>query len=211
MSVPDSEFAIPVDSVIAAVSQEPDIEGLEALMAAGRLEAESGADGQNVLAGGDALALGIAAQAIVQGRLAAEALHARLQDTVPPASPVTSRPAAAADVLLLDYYPSRPAAHRPHLAPGERLAAPTAEVTAGLNETAFLAEASRCLSCGSCFGCQQCAMYCTSGGFLKLDHAQPGQYYTLTLDHCEECGKCISVCPCGYLEAAPGAGSNEPA
>jgi len=31
----------------------------------------------------------------------------------------------------------------------------------------------------------------------------PGMYFTLLLDECKECGKCIEVCPCGYLEATP--------
>ena len=201
--VPDSEFAMPVDAVIAAVSQEADLEGLEALAGDGRLNADKGVVEPDVMAGGDALALGIAAQAIVQGRLAAEALHARLRGQSPPASPVTARPPAESNALLKDYYKSQPAAHRGHLTPVERLSAPMAEVASGLGQQEFLAEASRCLSCGSCFGCQQCAMYCTSGGFTKVDEIRPGMYYSLSLDQCEECGKCVSVCPCGYLEVTP--------
>ncbi len=39
----------------------------------------AGAVGEDILAGGDALGPGIAGEAIVQGRRAAEALHARLR------------------------------------------------------------------------------------------------------------------------------------
>jgi NADPH-dependent glutamate synthase beta subunit-like oxidoreductase/ferredoxin len=202
--VPGSELVIPVDAVIAAVSQEPDLEGLEDVAAGGRLQADAGFVEPDILAGGDALVQGIAAQAIVQGRLAAEALHARLGGEAPRVS-ATKRARAAPDVLLTDFYPHADAAHRARLTPEERLATPTSEIIAGLPEAAFLAEANRCLSCGSCFGCEQCTMYCTSGGFLRLDSPEPGAYFRLTLDQCEECGKCVSVCPCGFLEvdAAP--------
>ena len=46
-------------------------------------------------------------------------------------------------------------------------------------------------------------MYCTSQCFTRVDQAEVGFYYTLSLDQCEECGKCVSVCPCGYLEVTP--------
>jgi len=200
--VPGSEFVLSVDAVIAAVSQEPDLEGLEGVAADGRLRADAGFVEPDILAGGDALIQGIAAQAIVQGRLAAEALHERLSGEAPRLSP-TNRRRAAPDVLLTDFYPHVDAAHRARLSPEERLASPASEITMGLADAAFLAEANRCLSCGSCFGCEQCTMYCTSAGFIKLDAREPGAYFQLTLDQCEECGKCVSVCPCGYLEVDP--------
>jgi len=58
----------------------------------------------------------------------------------------------------------------------------------------------RCFSCGSCLGCEQCTMYCTRGCFTRLDEVEPGRYFTLALDECLECGKCIEVCPSGFLE-----------
>ena len=69
-------------------------------------------------------------------------------------------------------------------------------------EEEFLAEVDRCFSCGSCFGCEQCYMYCTSGCFTKVEEAGPGMYFTINLDSCRECGKCIEVCPCGFLEVS---------
>ena len=63
-------------------------------------------------------------------------------------------------------------------------------------------EAGRCMSCGLCFDCQQCFMYCTSGCFTRSDDPEPGGYFTLNLDACRQCGKCIEVCPCGFLEPA---------
>jgi len=65
-------------------------------------------------------------------------------------------------------------------------------------------EAARCMSCGLCFDCQQCLMYCNAGGFTPVAEPAPGNYFTLELDACEGCGKCIEVCPSGYLEVRDG-------
>jgi formate hydrogenlyase subunit 6/NADH:ubiquinone oxidoreductase subunit I len=77
-----------------------------------------------------------------------------------------------------------------------------AEVEQSISEEQFLAEVDRCFSCGSCFGCEQCFMYCTAGCFVREDDPAPGHYFTLDLEHCHECGKCIEVCPCGFLEVS---------
>ncbi len=199
-----SEFQVPVDSVIAAISQEPEWGGLEG-PGLGRdgpwlTAAESGELLDGLWAGGDVLGLGIAGIAIVHGRRAAESLHARLQGLLPPGKDV--RPSIGPGQVKLDFHSERPKARSARLAPGEGVARPTAEVSLGITEEEFLAEAERCLSCGSCFGCQQCWMYCTSQCFTKVEEVQRGVYFTLSLDHCQECGKCVEVCPCGYLELA---------
>ena len=43
-------------------------------------------------------------------------------------------------------------------------------------------------------------MYCTSGCYTRLSEVGPGAYFSLVLDACQACGKCIEVCPCGFLE-----------
>ena len=35
-----------------------------------------------------------------------------------------------------------------------------------------------------------------------VESAGPGMYFTINLDNCKECGKCIEVCPCGFLEVS---------
>jgi len=83
--IPGSDHSIDVDSVIAAVSQAPSLDGFEALDLDSNwlLTDGGGSVGDGVLAGGDALGLGIAGNAIVQGRRAAEELHARLRGLSP--------------------------------------------------------------------------------------------------------------------------------
>ena len=75
------------------------------------------------------------------------------------------------------------------------------EVVATITSEEAFAEASRCMSCGLCFDCEQCFMYCNGAGFTHVTESRPGNYFVLALDACEGCGKCIEVCPCGYLEA----------
>ncbi len=201
--IPDSEFEIPVDTVIAAISQEADWTGLEVLKAEGLWMEDdpSGGLDNGVLAGGDALGLGIAGTAIVQGRRAAEVIHARLRDLPPPV--YDEREPVNSERIQLDYYETSAPAAPFHLPVEEALGEAGAEVHVGISEQQFIQEASRCFSCGSCFGCGHCSMYCTALCFTKVEEGGPGMYYALTLDQCEECGKCVEVCPSGFLQVAP--------
>ena len=205
LPVPDSEFRLPLDSLIAAVSQSPSLEGFKALGHKGNwlIPDADGAVGHGVLAGGDALELGIAGNAILQGRRAAEQVHFQLQGIEDDAPIPDSRPGIGPDQVKFDSKPGSEAVRTPKLPGDERIARGSAEVASTISEEQFLAEAERCFSCGYCFGCEQCSMFCTSGCFTKLEEAMPGMYFTLLLDECKECGKCIEVCPCGYLEATP--------
>jgi len=203
LPIPDSEFKLPLDSLIAAVSQSPALEGFEALDHKGNwlIPDAHGAVGHHVLAGGDVLELGIAGNAILQGRRAAEQVHFHLQGIEGDASLQDGRPDIGPDRVKLDSRPGSEAVRVPKLPADERITRGSAEVASTISEQQFLAEAERCFSCGFCFGCEQCSMFCTSGCFTKLEEAMPGMYFTLMLDECKECGKCIEVCPCGYLEA----------
>lgn len=200
--IEDSDFRLTADTIIMAVSQAPALEGLETLVEAhGKLQAgESGEVCDHVLAGGDALGLGIAGNAIVQGRRAAEALHAQLSGA--PDRPTATGKTLPSDRIRLASKTASQATHKPTLEATDRVRLGMAEVSGNISEKQFLAEVERCFSCGSCFGCEQCFMYCTSGCFTRLEEPRPGMYFALNLDECKECGKCIEVCPCGFLEVA---------
>ena len=198
--VAGSEYEIPVDTVIAAISQEPEAERVAALGAErGWFKAdEEGKVAEGVWAGGDDLELGLATIAIYQGRRAAETIHAALRG-LPPAKK-DERPKIPASRLKLDTYEAKPRAERAILSPEERLADGNAEIDHGITREQFLAEVGRCLSCGLCFDCEKCWMYCQSSCFAKLEEKYPGHYFKIKLELCDGCKKCAEECPCGYLE-----------
>ena len=198
--VAGSEYEIPVDTVIAAISQEPEAERVAALGAEkGWFKAdEEGKVADGVWAGGDDLELGLATIAIYQGRRAAETIHAALRGLPPPKK--DDRPKVPASRLKLDTYEAKPRAERAVLSPEERLADGNAEIDHGITQEQFLAEVGRCLSCGLCFDCEKCWMYCQSSCFAKLEEKRPGHYFKIKLELCDGCKKCAEECPCGYLE-----------
>jgi NADPH-dependent glutamate synthase beta subunit-like oxidoreductase/Pyruvate/2-oxoacid:ferredoxin oxidoreductase delta subunit len=207
---PDGEFTLPADSVIVAVSQRSDWDDLEYFRPRDFLDASAGfaSHGIFVLAGGDALHPGIAGAAIVHGRRAAEAAHAKLRRlpaaATPSADAIGSRP-----VVKARYYAAKERVCVPSRSPRQRLAEPDAEIGQTLTEEAFLAEVTRCFSCGLCFGCEQCHMYCSAGVFDRLEQTNPGAYYALDLNRCEGCGKCIELCPCDFLTSSSSASPAE--
>jgi NADPH-dependent glutamate synthase beta subunit-like oxidoreductase/ferredoxin len=204
LEVPGSEFRVAADSVIAAVAQAPVLDGFETLDHEGDwlVTDRQGVVGDKLLAGGDALAPGIAGNAIVQGRHAAEKLHARLSAGRNAEPALDQRRSIGPERIRFEQKPGSAATVKPKLDGAERVARGTEEIASAISEEDFLREVERCYSCGSCMGCEQCAMYCTAGCFTRLEEPRPGFYYTLKLDACEECGKCIEVCPCGYLEVS---------
>ncbi len=71
------------------------------------------------------------------------------------------------------------------------------EVLGGLNEETALLEARRCLSCGTCFECDNCYGVCPDNAVIKLG---PGQRYKIDYDFCKGCGLCAEECPSGAID-----------
>jgi formate dehydrogenase major subunit len=197
--VADATDSLPVDSVIVAASQSFDSSLVEHIRTRDdELITDSvGGLGDHVWAGGDDLGLGIAGLAISQGREAAEAAHAELR-AQPLPDRDTDRPIERDDVKT-GFYAARPPLTPPRLPAAAWLEQPEAEIDRTITREEALQEASRCYSCGLCFGCQQCWMYCNAGGFVHLAEAAQGNYFALNTEVCEGCGKCIEVCPSGFL------------
>lgn len=196
-----TEYRLPADSVILAISQVPVLDGLGDLADNGSWITVDGCGevSDGVYAGGDAVALGMAGSAIIQGRQAAEGLHARLTNLGGEEEPDVLRTTFAGEIN--NVAPARrEAARTPRRDVADRLAHPATEVSKTIDEETFLAEAERCFSCGSCFGCEQCNMYCTAGCYTRADSPSPGAYFVFDDTACLKCGKCIEVCPCGFLE-----------
>lgn len=202
--VEGSEYEIAVDTIVAAISQEPNWGNLGDLGPEGRwLEADDFfkvRDG--VWAGGDVLNLGLATIAVFQGNWAAQSVHAELRGLEPPRK--DSRPPIKKDRVKMDVedvYPTKEMAKRAHRPESEWLTKPDEEIVLGLGNDQFLEEMTRCMSCGQCFGCERCWMYCTPSCFSKnteLKHGEP--YYKVTIDKCDGCKKCGDECPCGFID-----------
>ena len=192
-------YEIPADSVIAAISQEPDWEGLESMRPNGSSSPKCGDTwhDRDLLAGGDVLGLGIASLAISQGCMAAEAANARLRGL--PAPQADEREPISCAGIRTDYYAPASPVSPPRRPAEEWLTRPNEEIVGALDEEQFLKEVGRCFSCGACFGCQHCLMYCNPRGYSCVAEPRPGAYFALSLDSCEGCGKCIELCPCGFL------------
>ena len=75
-----------------------------------------------------------------------------------------------------------------------------------LGEKEAVAEAKRCMSCGMCFECDNCVVYCpqTAVSRVKKTEATLGRYVTTNYDKCIGCHICADVCPTGYIQMGLG-------
>ena len=191
--IPGDTYQLDSSSVVVAVSQDTDWAGLEEIRANAQIPDRKALD-YHLTFGGDVLHLGIASQAIAHGKQAAEQACGEHYDELADAK--------LPDVKVDHYLPADRIAG--HEAPAEtRLRSPKLEVSDTITEDQFLAEVSRCLSCGSCLGCSQCWMYCNAGALTPRSDPGPGLYFDFDADICEGCGKCVELCPSGFLSYEP--------
>jgi Pyruvate/2-oxoacid:ferredoxin oxidoreductase delta subunit len=76
----------------------------------------------------------------------------------------------------------------------------------GLNEEQAVTEAKRCMSCGQCFECDACVVYCPQDAVYKNKKSEQllGRYVDTWYDKCIGCHICADVCPTGYIQMALG-------
>jgi Pyruvate/2-oxoacid:ferredoxin oxidoreductase delta subunit len=71
-----------------------------------------------------------------------------------------------------------------------------------LDEKQVVAEAKRCMSCGLCFECDNCVVYCPQTAVFKVkkkDNPTTGRYVDTDYGKCIGCHICADVCPTGYI------------
>ncbi len=68
------------------------------------------------------------------------------------------------------------------------------------------AEAERCMSCGLCFECDNCVVYCPQEAVKRVPKNQRavGRYVFTEYAKCIGCHICRDVCPTGYIEMGLG-------
>jgi NADPH-dependent glutamate synthase beta subunit-like oxidoreductase len=76
----------------------------------------------------------------------------------------------------------------------------------GLSEAETQAEAKRCMSCGMCFECDNCVIFCPQTAVKRTPKAETtmGRYVYTDYDLCIGCHICADVCPTGYIKMGMG-------
>jgi len=194
-----SEFDIPATAVISAISQEPDFTGFESLIEGRdwiKVDDEGKTKVDGIWAGGDVSRLDLVTTAIGHGRRAAEAIERKFLGTKLEDDEKMS--VVRADRMRIDHYEMFERGKPTLLGVEERLASMEAEVAQTMSQEAILAEAQRCMSCGYCFDCEKCWLFCQDQAINKP--MEKGVLYTFKLENCTGCKKCSEECPCGFID-----------
>jgi NADPH-dependent glutamate synthase beta subunit-like oxidoreductase len=197
-----SEFEIPASAVISAVSQHPDFSGFRELLDGDgkswiQVDEHGHTRVDNVWAGGDVTNLALVTDAVGQGRKAAESIERSFLGTEPV---VDTRKVIRTEKMHLDHYQRMERNEPTTVEVGERLGELDREVNLGFSQEEALLEAQRCMSCGYCFDCEKCWMYCQDSAIEKP--MNKGDLYILKVGNCTGCEKCADICPCGFIEMA---------
>ncbi len=80
------------------------------------------------------------------------------------------------------------------------------ERTVGLSEEQAQNEGNRCMSCGMCFECNNCVVYCPQDAVFKVkkDQYAVGRFVDTDYTKCIGCHICMDVCPTGYIQMGLG-------
>jgi len=75
-----------------------------------------------------------------------------------------------------------------------------------LTEEEVRAEADRCMSCGICFECDNCVIFCPQVAIyrVKKTDSTTGRYVATDYSKCIGCHICEDVCPSGYIRMGLG-------
>ena len=195
-----SEFEIELDTLIPAISQEPDFEGMEQIKAGPKdwvKTDERQKVSDDVYAGGDVLNLGLVTHALAHGRQAAQSIHSDLRGLPDPTH--EELPKIQSDKMRLDHYESNARHEEANLPVEERFGGLELEVACTYTEDDLIGEAKRCMSCGYCFDCGKCWEFCQDNAVVK---GEAGDIYTYKNNLCTGCKKCAEECPCGFLDMA---------
>lgn len=176
----DLKLGVQCELVNAAIIQAPDFAGLESLVESPDTTAVAGT-GQSVH-DDDAASQPLVTTAIGRGRHAAKLIDRTLRRIEPEKEAILLP--IGADRMRLDHY--------------EKKARATFDASEELTTEQAAEEATRCMSCGYCFDCEKCWLYCQEQGIVKP--ARKGMLYTFDYQKCTGCRKCVRECPCGFID-----------
>jgi NADPH-dependent glutamate synthase beta subunit-like oxidoreductase len=200
-----STFTIAGDSLIFSIGQGTDMTGLEAVcngkpwLAVDHNQQVAGME--EVFGGGDAQQIALITTAIGHGRKGAAAID-RFLNGVP--QPRKQR----ADVigyekLKGDYFLNSTGAKRIHK-PVDRVVGNFEPFLEAIPAESAKAEAERCMSCGLCFECKQCEIFCPQEAILRHRNNPVGEVMFTLYERCVGCHICAELCPTGYIDMGMG-------
>ena len=109
--------------------------------------------------------------------------------------------------LFLGHFPYQERIKRTEIGPSaEEVLGHFAERMVGLTDKQAVDEAKRCMSCGMCFECDNCVIYCPQTAVKRTPKAEAtmGRYVYTDYDLCIGCHICADVCPTGYIKMGLG-------
>ncbi|MBW7850191.1 MAG: NAD(P)-binding protein [Rhodospirillales bacterium] len=112
-----------------------------------------------------------------------------------------------ADEMFLGHFQHTPRHKRQerHVDP-DKVLGDFEERLATLDEKEILAESKRCMSCGMCFECDNCVVFCPQTAVQRVPKAERsvGRYVYTEYSKCIGCHICSEVCPTGYIQMGLG-------
>ncbi|MDI6733594.1 MAG: NAD(P)-binding protein [Planctomycetota bacterium] len=191
--IKDSNFRIPLDTVIPAIGEEVDMTGLpSSLISEGKrirvLDDGITTNIAGVFAGGDAVTgPKTVVEALGAGKKAADLIYYYLK-RITTQPDIARNPVSFGD-LNTAYFEHIPRVQPQKLPLAKRLNS-FAEVYQSYTAQQVSQEVSRCFSCGVCNKCDNCFVFCPDMSVLK----KKGRY-EFNYDYCKGCSVCVVECP----------------
>ncbi|MBF0194260.1 MAG: NAD(P)-binding protein [Magnetococcales bacterium] len=201
-----SEFEFEADMLVAAIGQTTDMTGLDAatnntpsLAVDYNMQVKGMED---VFGGGDAVQISLLTTAIGHGRKAAENIGLFLDN-----KPLPKRSRAEIvkyDKLKSDFFVQQDSPKR-NLRHIDKVEGDWDETLVALSREDATKQSDRCMSCGMCFECNQCMLFCPQEAIVKFRDNPEGEVMFTEYDRCIGCHICSEVCPTGYIDMGMGA------
>ena len=202
-----SEFEMECDMIVSAIGQATDMKGLEAATNESpwlNVDADFRVKGEeNVFGGGDALKIDLITTAVGQGRKAAEAMDYYFKGASVPSAKY--KEVIPYEKLYTYYFKESAQQNRPHHE-FQTIKNDFDETLKSLGREAIVEESKRCMSCGMCFECKQCMIYCPQDAISYFKNNPIGEVMYTDYSKCVGCHICFEVCPTGYIHMGMGEG-----
>jgi formate hydrogenlyase subunit 6/NADH:ubiquinone oxidoreductase subunit I len=216
-TVEGSETEMTFDLLVSAIGQRGDLTGFEELDSGrGLIDADGFyrvKDHPDLFVGGDIIKPHLLTSAIGQASIAAEGLDKFLSGADPKKRPkVDVHRFNLLDKLReTDHTPTEYSHEERHKRQESTITADSVlgsfgERIKGLTEEEAQLEANRCMSCGMCFECDNCVIFCPQDAIfrVKKTDATMGRYVDTDYTKCIGCHICEDVCPSGYIQMGLG-------